>query len=48
VQDQFAQAVNQVVTPTKKPARKKAAPKKKASAAAKKTTAPRGTKKTKT
>ncbi len=45
VQDQFAQAVNQVVTPPKKPARKKAAPKKKASAAAKKTTAPRGAKK---
>lgn len=48
VQDQFAQAVNQVVTPQKKPAGKKAAPKKKASTAAKKTTTPRGTKKAKT
>lgn len=48
VQDQFAQAVNQVVTPPKKPASKKAAPKKKATTAAKKTTSPRGTKKTKT
>jgi hypothetical protein len=47
VQDQFAQAVNQVVTPTKKSARKKSAPKKKATAAVKKTTAPRGTKKAK-
>jgi hypothetical protein len=47
VQDQFAQAVNQVVTPAKRPTRKKAAPKKKASAAAKKTTATRGTKKAK-
>ncbi|MCE2859124.1 MAG: hypothetical protein LW731_04670 [Oxalobacteraceae bacterium] len=48
VQDQFAQAVNQVVTPPKKPATKKAAPKKKAAGAAKKTAASRGTKKAKT
>jgi hypothetical protein len=47
VQDQFAQAVNQVVTPAKKPAGKKAATKKKTTTTAKKTTAPRVRKKTK-
>lgn len=47
VQDQFAQAVNKVVTPTKKSTSKKAAPKKKATVAAKKTTASRSAKKTK-
>jgi hypothetical protein len=45
VQDQFTQAVNQVVAPAKKPARKKAVAKKKAPVAAKKTTASRSAKK---
>lgn len=45
VQDQFAQAVNQVVTPAKKPARKKTVVKKKAPVVVKKTTASRSAKK---
>jgi hypothetical protein len=53
VQDQFAQAVNQVVTPAKKTANKKTASKKtaakkKATGTAKKTTTARGAKKPKT
>lgn len=52
VHDQFAQAVNQVVTPAKKTTKKKAtgkktAAKKKAAVMAKKTTTPRGAKKAK-
>ena len=45
VQDQFAQAVNQAVTPAKEPVSKKPAAKKKTSTAAKKTTRSRSTKK---
>ena len=45
VQDQFAQAVNQVVTPAKKSASKKTAAKKKTTPAAKKTTRSRSKKK---
>jgi hypothetical protein len=53
VQDQFAQAVNQVVTPakktvSKKTASKKTAAKKKAAGTAKKTTTARGAKNSKT
>ncbi|MEO0314870.1 MAG: hypothetical protein RI928_1326 [Pseudomonadota bacterium] len=45
VQDQFAQAVNQAVTPAKEPASKKTPAKKKASPAVKKTTSSRSKKK---
>lgn len=47
VQDQFAQAVNQVVAPTKKNANKKTAAKKKAPTAAKKASTSRSPKKSK-
>ena len=48
VQDQFAQAVNQVVTPAKKTASKKTAAKKKAAGTTKKTTTAREAKNSKT